>query len=72
MMTQQLLRHQQVAHAEQDAWNAEMRLKQLRTQQAMGLPPVPTGMYSSYTPPILPATPPYGYPTYERNYTSII
>ena len=72
MMTQQLLRHQQVAHAEQDAWNAEMRLKQLRTQQAMGLPPVPTGMYSSYAPPILPATPPYGYPTYERNYTSII
>ena len=72
MMTQQLLRHQQVAHAEQDAWNAEMRLKQLRTQQAMGLPPVSTGMYSSYVPPILPATPSYGYPTYERNYTSII
>ncbi|KAI6655546.1 Epidermal growth factor receptor kinase substrate 8-like [Oopsacas minuta] len=72
MMTQQLLHNQQVAHAEQDAWNAEMRLKQLRTQQAMGLPHPPTGMYGAYGPSILPTTPSYGYPSFERNYTSII
>ena len=72
MIAQQMLRQQQVAQAEQEAWNADMRLKQLRTQQSMGLPPPPTGLYGSYVSPIIGSTPSYGYHTFDRNYTSII
>ena len=80
MMTQQMLlqqqqqQQQQVANAEQEAWNADMRLKQLRSQQAMGMSS-PATMFASYPPhvtPMLGPAAPYGYSTFDRNYTSII